>query len=318
MEAVAEAGNQVELLAALQNAFFKRVNADFIADYDAALTGVETTTTAIQTDIDAVNYVKADAAVDAAELTLSRTDLNKAIALVDALKADGENETSKANLQERVTLHSAVISVNEANTNAKLTAALTNLANLSDDLDVDTVNPSELSRYRTLIADAGLASKDSATDIQARIDAGNVAAETAAVTAVAGITATTSLADVKAKLLTLANRSAFGTDSFDKDLVIDTLVEQYRTALKDADAADKQDASEISTIVTTVNNPAAALTAVAEAATADALLTALKDKTLNLSNVVDANKAAYYADAAAFDTAVVMELLQKRFQLLRN
>jgi hypothetical protein len=77
----------------------------------------------------------------------------------------------------------------------------------------------------------------------------------------------------------------------------------YKTALT-ATLTNRDLASEVVAIVDSVNSPVGAMTALktpgVDAATELALI---KAKTLNLTNVVDANAGAYFADRAAFATA---------------
>lgn len=71
-QAVLDAGNQVELLAALENEAFDNVNADYIAEYDTELDGSQKTVETIQGAIDDVN--EAQTALDSFDaVTLTQT-----------------------------------------------------------------------------------------------------------------------------------------------------------------------------------------------------------------------------------------------------
>ena len=170
-------------------------------------TGV--TIEAIQAAIDAVNVSKVEAAITAAKGDLDLAKIATARNLVNAYIADDEeDETDKADYLAELALHEAVVNVTLANTNAKLNNALVALDKLTDDFDIATVNPNELTRYKTAITDAEKEDKNTADGIQAIITTANTAAETAAVEAVAAIDVDTTTAELKALLVTLADRSA--------------------------------------------------------------------------------------------------------------
>ena len=330
VKTVADATNQVMLLSALQNDSFVRVNSDWIADYEVENVTLADSDTAgmlalaaanyfgetkgadiegIQAAVDTANATKVDEAITAATAA-GVLDLEK-IATAEELtnlyiEDDAEGVTLKADRLETLAEKKAVVNVTVANTNAKLQNALNTLAGLTTALDIDTVNALELTRYRTAIAAAAAADKDIASEIQTIITTANAAAETDAVTAVAAITAETTTTELKTLLTTLADKSSFVADAFDAETIVDALLEDYRTAIVAAAAGDKDAASEIQTIVTTANDPAAALTVLVDGGgaldDADKLLAALKAKTLDLS-VIDANKDAYFTDIAAIKTA---------------
>ncbi|PID21738.1 hypothetical protein CSV61_08540 [Sporosarcina sp. P3] len=331
---VADATNVLQLLNALKAGNFERVKDAWITDYatqDVTLADGVTTETlldlgsanyfgvegagasieAIQAAIDAQNEVKADEAVTAAEGTLSSADIAEARATVNNyVVADVEDAdaTPKQDLLDRLALHDAVVNVTKANTNAKLTSALNALNTLTEDgvFDIASVNSKELKRYVTDIQAADLADKDTAGEIQTLIDTANTNAETAALNAVKAITEDTTTAKVKELLVTLADRSAYASDAFDGETVIDALLEEYRTAIATADAADKDTVAKIQGFITVENTPDQALTDLYATSVdfedPDALLEALQAKTLNL-NVTPANKDAYLADTTAIQTA---------------
>lgn len=304
VKAVKEAKNQVELLAALQNGGFERVNVDLIAkyaSYDSSTDGPDykevTTPATVQALIDAVNLDAAQDAVTAAESALKADSIAKAQELVSALpeKEDAE-KTTKKGLQDRIDIANAYAKVKGATTQASLLSALKapvlKLQNIDD----------ALAKYYKQVFDAD---KDNITDVtydlQSNIvDAGKTAAIADYVTKIDAVTAETALTDVKALLTELKRLDGA---NFTED-IIDALLEDYRTGIV---AGTITDTTSINTIIQTANDPSTALTALADASNvlddADKLLLALKAKTLNLKNVIDANKDAYFADKAAIQTA---------------
>ncbi|MFE1242969.1 hypothetical protein ACFW35_02465 [Fictibacillus sp. NPDC058756] len=323
VDAVNKATNQVSLLKALQNPLFKRVNSDWIADYDnnvdfaVGVTNEYSTVEDIQSDLNDINETKIDAAILDASDELDATKVSTAKNLVNLYIAeDVAPDTTKAGLLKSLNVHEAVINVTVANTNAKLQSALNKLVSEVNDkavIDSATVNPNELSRYRTAIGAAALAFKDSAADIQSIITTGNGAAETAVVGEIEAITSSTvngqtvysvTTAQLKDLLTKLSDRSKFvgSTPAFSISNVNDALLQDYLVALTPASLAD---AAAVTTTVIGVNKPKDALDAIkllTSSNTADEVLAALKAKTLNLSNVVDANKAEYLVDVAALVT----------------
>ena len=306
VKAVKDATNQIELYTALSNSYFSRVNADFIADYDGALDGTsETTVALVQADIDAVNMTKAVASVVAAELGLSRTDVNSASVLVANLKADVSPATAKKALVDRLAIQTALIVVNEANTNAKLTAALSSLAKLSIVIDLDTVNEALLTNYRVAIAAATVVNKNAVSDIQGFITAANSAAEAVAVTNLAAVTLVNTTTIVQFK--ELASKLDVLSSTFDATKILDAKVLGVGGYIDTIDTATITNAADLEAIIVAVNAPLVAVqnvqTVINGTETADTLLAALKATTLTLTNIIDANKAQYLADVADIDTA---------------
>lgn len=330
---VADATNVLELLNALKDGEFERVNDAWITAYSTANVTLDNSTTEgmlaltatnyfgettgatieeVQAAIDTVNGTKVGDSVTAAEGDLDLAKIATARGLVNEYIAEDEEDQPevKQPLLNRLTLHEAVVNVTLANTNAKLNNALVALDKLTNDFDIATVNANELTSYRTAITTAGTAAKDTAAKIQGLITTTNTTAETTAVDAVAAIDADTTTAELKVLLVTLADRSAFASDAFDLDTVNDALLEDYKAAMLADPAPAMTTAAEIQTIITTANDPAAALTTLVDTTSAlddaDKLLVALKAKTLDLT-VVDANKAAYFADIAGIKTAAATD-----------
>lgn len=318
----ADAVNQIELLAVLE-ANFERVNSAWIGDYSLALTGTgtESTVALIQTDIDTVNEIKADAALTGLATEPTRAEYDEAVTLVNTwVKPDVDPVTTKADYLTDLAEVEAVISVNEATTEAELTAALDKLeatddaaptASPVDDFDIDTVNPVIMDEYLADITAAAAGAKDIVAEIQGLVVTANTNAEQDAVDAVAAITAETTTDELKTLLTTLDNRSSFVAGAFDLDTVNDALLEDYRAAIvAETSGNNKDEASEIQGFITAANSPVAALNAIdlevktPSDATGETLLGLLQAASLEFDNLVEANAAEYLADATDFDAAI--------------
>lgn len=302
VKAVKEAKNQVELLKALQDGGFARVNADLIdkyAIYDSASDGPDYKEVddgdadAVQEIIDAVNKKAAEDAVD--EATTGNTALTtKAIAdaqaLVSALpEKEDQEKADKKDLQDSLDKANAFVKVKAATTQASLLSALK-----APVLDLKNIDDS-LAKYYKQKFDADKDSIDDVSyDLQTKIvNAGKTAAITDYGKKISEVTEKTSLSDLKG-LLTELKR--LDDTTFTSDIV-DGLLENYRTDLVAKDAADRDTTSEINTIINDANDPTSAVSDVKSASDANDLLAALKDPTLNLSNVKEANKDAYFKAA---------------------
>lgn len=312
VEAVNEAENQVQLLKALQNGGFERVNADLIADYASYDKNTDNTAdytvaadaAAVQSIIDEVNYAAAEDLVEAADTTpataLTTAAIAKAQTAVTALpeKTDSEKAAKKV-LQDRLALATAVAKVKAADSQASLLKALKEPVLALENID------DKLAKYYKAEFDknTGKAAITSVTyDLQALIlDAGKDAAIDALEDKISKTTDKTAVADLKADLTELKRLDADNFKSGGTAVeIIDALVEDYRAALVDETTATNKNTTElIAGILSTTNDPAIAINTVKTAAAGTdsaALLTALKAKTLNLKNVVDANKEAYFAE----------------------
>jgi len=318
-EAVTKAKNQVELLAALQNGGFERVNADLIAEYANKETTpgtkdytVADTPSKVQALIDAVNLEAAEDAVDAADTTtataLTADAISKAQKLVTALpeETDGEKATKKG-LQDRINVANAFAKVKGATTQASLLSALK-----APVLKLQNIDDKLAKYYKDKLVPASITSV--AYDIQGEIvDAGNTAAVDDYVAKIGEVKAETTTADLKALLTELKRINATDFTA----TINDSLLEDYRAAIVTADAADKNTTAKINTIIQDTNANTNELGEVADfdatTQTADELLALLKDKKLALKNVVDANKDAYFADVALIKTEAgkTVEDLQK-------
>ena len=311
-KAVREATNEVELLAALQDGGFERVNVDLITGYatydgnadSTADYTVAATPAAVQAIVDAVNLKAAQDAVTAADTTattaLKADSIAKAQELVSALpeKEDAE-KTTKKGLQDRIDVANAYAKVKGATTQVSLLSALKapvlKLQNIDD----------ALAKYYKQVFDADKDNiADVTYDLQSDIvDAGKTAAITDYATKISKIDDKTALTDVKALLTELKRLD--GTTFTEK--INDALLEDYRDALvAETTVGNKNTTTEINTIVQNVNKNDTELGKVAafdeNTKTADDLLVLLKDKKLALKNVVDTNKDAYFADVTLIKT----------------
>jgi putative cell wall-binding protein/low affinity Fe/Cu permease len=225
---VLEATNQIELLAALENKAFDRVNEDLIATYESDLDGSQKTVVAIQGAIDAANLTAAQTAVTAAETSpLTAAKVATAQVLVNYLPEDVAPATTKADLQDRLDVVTALIAVADATTEAELLAALEN-----EVLGLTDVNPAAIAEYKEEIDDNN-ADITTAAKVQANVvNAGNTAALNAAVTDITTNFGTydETKAEDQAKALKELNRLADVSD-LDKDTIDADLIEQYIVAI---------------------------------------------------------------------------------------
>ena len=304
VEAVNEAENQVQLLKALQNGGFERVNADLIADYASHGTSeykTAATVEEVQAIIDDVNYDAAEDLVTAADTTaataLTTAAITKAQTAVTALpeKTDAEKASKKA-LQDRIDLANAFAKVKAADSQASLLKALKEPVLALENID-DKLAKYYKAEFDKTTGKAAITSV--AYTLQATIlNAGKNAAIDALEDKISKTTDKTAVADLKADLTELKR---LDTDNFkvnsEEVKIIDALIEDYRTALVNETVdTNKNTTQKIAGIVNGVNDPTTAITAVKTANDSASLLTALKAKTLNLKNVVDANKEAYFAE----------------------
>ncbi len=295
VKAVNDAKNQVELLKALKDGGFARVNAELIADY-ASYNSENYKTAAdaveVQNIIDKVNLTAAQNAVTAADTTVAtalKTDsISKAQVLVSILPEKEEaDKTTKKELQNRIDKANAYVKVKAATTQASLLSALKapvlKLQNIDD----------ALAKYYKLVFDTD---KDNITSVAyilqtSIVDAGKTKAIEDYVTKIDAVTTETTLTNVKALLTELKRLDG----SVFTEKINDSLLEDYKAAII---AGSISNTASINTIVQTVNTNTIELQAVKDYAgtNADELLNLLKNKKLALSNVVDANKDAYLAD----------------------
>jgi hypothetical protein len=276
VKAVNEATNQVQLLAALQNKAFARVNADWIVAYKTELDATtdptaKDTVAEIQAIVDGVNQDQIDAANAAAT---SSAEQNAVTALIQQYVKDDEGTaTDKADAIKASQIKAAVFKVKEASTQTSVYSALTGLAAL------DPANLPAASLNIYLKADylaAQAAYKDNITgattvaDIKANIvDQAANDAFNAALTTVTGLTKDSAAADIKAALQKLANVTSHETDEakkFDMSTVKDALLVQYATEIENSSATDLASvkaaiakvnaASDVEGSLATINNTA--------------------------------------------------------------
>lgn len=244
---VLKARNQIELLAALENNF-DRVNEDLIATYETNLLVTDITVAAIQGKIDAANLLAAKNAVNDAETNLTVADVDAAQALVNYLP-DLDPNTVKDGLQDRLDVVAALIAVADATTEAELLAALEN-----EVLGLTDVNPAAIAEYKEEIDDNN-ADITTAANVQVNVvNAGNTAAETAAVADIITNFGTydETKAEDQAKALKELNRLADVSD-LDKETIDAELIEQYILAIV-ADAGTTIDGTDDPAAIQTLIN----------------------------------------------------------------
>lgn len=191
VKAVNEATNQISLNEALSNSVFEGYNADWLGYYAANndITAGDVTVGAprsktvddIQKGIYDVNEARIDVAKNAAlndgATTLDSATLQEAVTLTQKwFKPDAEGTTTKAGRLEALDIHGAVIAVTEANTNAKLSAALNTLVAKVDNtstIDAKDIHADLMSDYRIALADTARDSKNAAGEIKTVITTEN-------------------------------------------------------------------------------------------------------------------------------------------------
>ena len=237
VKAVNEATNQVQLLAALQNKAFVRVNADWIVDYNTSITTAKTnpantdTVAEIQALIDAKNNSAITNANNDANTVAKQ---NAVTVLIKKYTADDvAPATTKADAIKASEVKSAVFGVKEATTAASVYNALVKLAELDrTNLPTTSLNANLKAEYLTAKTAYNFSTVTTDAVKTNIVDAADTAAVNAALTAIDGITSTTETADVKAKLQKLANvTSHLGNNKFDVSKVVDSRLVDYRTAL---------------------------------------------------------------------------------------
>jgi trimeric autotransporter adhesin len=237
VKAVVEATNQVQLLAALQNKAFARVNADWIKEYQQAITGAIATINSvedIQNVVDGVNLAQINVADSDAKTSAEQ---NAVTALIQKYMKDDEGTaTDKANKIKDSQIKAAVFKVAEASTQTSVYSALTALAAL----DPDNLPASSLNMYlkaEYLAAQALYKGSIDASSPTAVEDIFNNIVKKAASDALAdaldtvnNLTKNSAAADVKAALQRLANVTSHETneaDKFDMSTVKDALLVKY-------------------------------------------------------------------------------------------
>lgn len=290
--------NQVELLTALQDSNFVRVNPDWINDYatDGPMNALTTSSTVpqVQTAIDNANATKITNAINAVT-GLDKTKLADARELVEAYELNNTDveKAAKAAKVKTLDIADAVIKVNDAQTKASVKTALTNLAALDSSLTVK-INDTLLSDY---IAAIKVARDVAATDVDTTSKINTILGTvltTKTATAIKGLkdlAADANDATVNEAFQYLADVTATAVAKFDIKTINDALLSEYRDAVIGQTMAD---VAAVNSLITPVNSPTNAISDITSAADETDLLDALKAKTLNLKNVNDANKDAYF------------------------
>jgi beta-galactosidase beta subunit len=299
VKAVNDATNQVQLLAALQNKAFVRVNADWIVDYktdiDAAkaLGGATFTTTdtvaEIQAIVDAKNSAKIATANTAATTVATQnavTDLISKYTIDDVAPA-----TTKADAVKASNVKSAVFGVKEATTSATVYNALVKLSALDNaSLPASSLNANLKAEY---LAAKNLATIDGTTTVSALKTSVVTAADTAALTAasngIVALTSTSTAADTKAALQKLADVTIQSSDKFDMTKVKDGSLTAYLTALEPLAFGSVDTAAKVTTVIATVNSAANETANLATIKNASATVTQVRDALTELAAGVATN-----------------------------
>ncbi|MED4568204.1 hypothetical protein P9302_01705 [Brevibacillus agri] len=201
VKAVNDAKNEVQLLKALQNSAFARVNAEWIVEYKGAVDGAIATAKdsvkKIQALVDAENNTKLNVGptsivgkLNLGQNTASivKDDLNKAKTTVAAyMVPDAEGVDTKAEIQRKIDVQLAVVKVLEATTPAQLTSAINALkaVDAAYELDMtqfkDANRQAYLDHFKTLTAATAL---NTISKINDEIIAANTAADAAPINAI--------------------------------------------------------------------------------------------------------------------------------------
>ena len=292
VKAVNEATNQVQLLAALQNKAFARVNADWIVAYNTSITTAKATpantdtVAEIQDLIDAVNNTTITTANTAANSVAKQ---NAVTVLIKNYTADDvAPATTKADAIKASEVKSAVFGVKEATTAASVYNALVKLAELDSTILPDTsLNANLKAEYLTAKTAYNFSTVTTDAVKTTIVEAADTAAANAALTAIDSITSTTETADVKVKLQKLANvTSHLGNSKFDMSKVVDSRLVDYRTALAGLTTPSK---SDVEAAIASVNAQANEAKNLATIKATSATVVQVRDALTELAAGVTAN-----------------------------
>ncbi|WP_158599133.1 S-layer homology domain-containing protein [Planococcus salinus] len=226
--AVNAAGTQEELDAALRNEQFLRYCEEWIADYESALSGGESSVGDIQSAIDEVNAENVEPVFESAISGVDEAEIADARFLVETfIQPDDINseQTPKQDMLEALETQRALVAVHDSSDEAELLEAFHFLVETTDEFDLLAVNNSALPDYFEALAGKGYASvevlNDAITAVNALVEADGVAAVTAAASA----------EELHELLIALEYRCSFGSKGFVMDDVNKDLLEDYLQAL---------------------------------------------------------------------------------------
>lgn len=243
---VNDATNQVQLLEALR-AGFARVNSEWIAAYDTALSG-ELTYAQIQTAVDSVNQDQISTAQKNVDTVAKANALINTVGtyyVPDSTEKDAP--TPKAKLIADLREAAARYAVKEAPSVLSFYNALVSLANLNekDALKVSDLNDELKAEYFALKATGTYTSVD--TVKSSIVEAAAATALNKAVSDLNNVVSTgnsaTSTTQVKSLLTRLATvtKHETGENKFDLSTVVDSRLEAYRAAFDTSEIARLQD-----------------------------------------------------------------------------
>lgn len=320
VKAVNDASNQVQLLAALQNKAFARVNADWIVAYNTSITTAKATPTntntvaKIQALVDADNTSAITSANSTADTVVKQNAVTELIKNYTA--DDVAPATTKANAIKASEVRSAVLGVKEATTAASVYNALVKLAGLDNtNLPTTSLNANLKAEYLTAKNAYNFSTVTPAAVKTNVVDAAGTAAANAALTAIDGITSTTETTDVKAKLQKLADvTSHLGNSKFDVSKVLDARLVEYRTALATLTSPTQ---SEVETAIASVNAQANEAKNLAAIKDASATVVQVRDALTELAAGVPANSTttAYLNASSQVKLEVAQFVINNRSSL---
>ncbi len=316
VNAIVDAKNDSARLKALEDAEIERVNEDYIKEYEGEFTG-KTTLKAIQEAVDAYNKKTITAEVDKLAKGLDLDAVDKTIVLVEEfinpeMKENGV--TVQSTLLKKLEVRTVLINAATADNTTALKSNLQKLSDLKVGFEYDkVVIESNMLAYRDALEAAQNDDKDEVTELVTVLQDTNNTVITEKVEAVkAAFVAVDSstgkyTAEQKATIMKAFNElelatAKLGNDKFETKIVVEANLEAYQSEISSAaDVAGIKNAIQ----VTNASPLKTALNTIANAQDEKALIEALKNENLGLTNVVDANKSAYNVED--FKTAATIE-----------
>jgi hypothetical protein len=265
------------------------VNADWIVEYNTAITTAKgtaantDTVVEIQAIVDAQNSAKI-AAANTAATTVSEqnavTELIKGYTVEDVAPATGKADALKAS-----EVKSAIFGVKEATTAASVYNALVKLTTVdSTNFPASLLNTNLKADYFTAKNAATINGTTTVSALKAAIvDAADAAALEAAATGIVNLTATSTTADVKAALQKLADVTSHATDKFEMTKVKDGSLASYLTVLVSLENDAVDSASEVTALIAGVNSEANEATNLATIKNASSTVVEVRDALTELA-----------------------------------
>ncbi|MDR7000077.1 Ig-like domain-containing protein [Neobacillus niacini] len=326
VKAVNDATNQVGLLAALQNKAFARVNAEWVVDYNTAITTAKATPTntdtvvEIQALVDGVNATKIGAANTAADTVAKQnvvTDLISKYTIDDVAPA-----TTKADAIKASNVKSAVFGVKEATTAATVYNALVKLSTLdSANLPASALNVNLKSLYLAENVATGGNAPDFTSTATVRLSIVNdadAAALSNAADGIVALTTTSTTSEVKSALQKLADVTSHTSDKFDMTKVKDASLADYLTVLEPKIKTAVDTASEVTALIAGVNGTANANANIATLKSASSTVAQVRDALTELAagaTLPNATATAYLNASSQVKLEVAQFVIDNRADL---